>query len=384
MAALKEITVFCEQGDSSKLKTWSNVPYFLTATLEASGVKVNRVSLHPGSSVAEKIFYKLWNVWVKGVTRRKGCPYRRSSAYFYLMERKVRAAVRKYADSDVFLFTSYSMSSKKYSDKPSVLFCDWTAEYDLLHAHGRKIEELPSYDVRFMQRQKEVIEGADAVVCLFPGVTEHMRKVYPQARIHYIGNVVNSLEEPVVPETIERKEKGHDILFVGKKHYMKGARELLAAFSLLRTENPELRLHIIGLTESQLGQLPEGVTCYGYLDKSDTAQRRIYYDLLSSCRLFVNTTPQWGAFSASVEAMYHYMPVLVTPYGEFVKTFGAEIGFGLYHDENGGERVLAEEIKAFLEPKGFREKAECAHAMVADMKWDRYVSRLTNIIEKMI
>ena len=114
------------------------------------------------------------------------------------MERKVLAAVRQYADSDAFLFTSYSMSSKKYSDKPSVLFCDWTAEYDLLHAHGRKIEELPSYDVRFMQRQKEVIEGADAVVCLFPGVTEHMRKVYPQARIHYIGNVVNSLEEPVV------------------------------------------------------------------------------------------------------------------------------------------------------------------------------------------
>ncbi len=63
LSELKEITVFCEQGDSSQIRTWSNVPYFFTRALEAHGVKVNRVNLHPSSNLAHKLFYKLWNVF---------------------------------------------------------------------------------------------------------------------------------------------------------------------------------------------------------------------------------------------------------------------------------------------------------------------------------
>jgi hypothetical protein len=44
MIKIKEITVFTI-GDSKKMSTWSNVPFFFTETLISKGVKVNRVDI---------------------------------------------------------------------------------------------------------------------------------------------------------------------------------------------------------------------------------------------------------------------------------------------------------------------------------------------------
>ena len=52
------------------------------------------------------------------------------------------------------------------------------------------------------------------------------------------------------------------------------------------------------------------------------------YEPFKKAKVFINTTPKWAAFSASIEAMYFYIPVVVTPYDEFTKTFGEHIEFG--------------------------------------------------------
>lgn len=379
---IKEITVFCEQGDSAKISTWSNVPYFLTTTLEEKGIKVNRVNLHPGASIVHKLTYKLWNVFAKGVFHC--CTYRRSNLYFRIVERHIRRAVKQYPDSDLHLFTCYNFTTKRYSTKPVVLFNDWTVEYDARFFHGLEVSELPGYEQRFVERQRACIEASDLTVCLFPGIAGYLRSVYRNPNIHYIGNVVNTLYEPDKTRVLSEKSKGMSILFVGKKHYRKGAEELLSAFRRIREQRPDAQLHIIGMTAGKLGTLPEGVTCYGYLDKGNPEDCRTYYRLLSECRLFVNTTPKWGAFSASVEVMYHYTPVIITPYGEFVNTFGKNMDFGLYHDEAEGADGLFRKIEQLLAAPDFESIADRAHRAVASMTWRNFTDRLLEESEKIV
>ena len=377
---IKEITVFCEQGDSAKISTWSNVPYFLTETLIAKGITVNRVNLHPGTSKLHKIFYKLWNVFAKGVFRNKYYTYRRTGIYFYLMDRRIKKAVKKYPDSDAFLFTTYNLTARKYTDKTVILFSDWTADYDARCFKGVDPTTLPYHERLFIARQKRNIETADCVVSLFPGMASDMQRVYPTANIHYIGNVVNSLYEPD-RQIINEKENNHDILFVGKKHYLKGALELLEAFKDVKAKLPDARLHIIGMKPNKFDNLPDGAECYGYLSKDATESRKKYYELLSRCRLFINTTPKWGAFSASVEAMYHYTPVIITPYCEFVNTFGNDIDFGYYHNPEKGVNELSELMIKSLTDTNFAKQAEHAHKAVEEMTWNNFTDKLIELIK---
>ena len=157
---------------------------------------------------------------------------------------------------------------------------------------------------------------------------------------------------------------------------------MLEAFARLREVRPEARLHIIGMKAKKLGTLPEGAVCYGYLDKGNPQACETYYELMRKCRLFINTTPKWGAFSASVEAMYHYMPVIITPYSEFVNTFGNEIGFGVYHAETAGAEALSREMLEMLDNRNFESMANAAHAAVADFKWDIFVGNMLKTLER--
>jgi hypothetical protein len=61
--------------------------------------------------------------------------------------------------------------------------------------------------------------------------------------------------------------------------------------------------------------VPRNFFCY--LDKGSDAHRALYYPLFKEARMFINTTPKWSSFSASVEAMYFYTPVVITLYKEF-------------------------------------------------------------------
>ena len=120
---------------------------------------------------------------------------------------------------------------------------------------------------------------------------------------------------------------------------------MLEAFNILKVNYPSLSLHFIGLTESQIGNVIKDVYCYGYLDKGDEKQRELYYHLLKEAKIFVNTTPKWSAFSASIEAMYFYTPVIIPSYDEFVETFGNDFLGGAFCDDNS---YLAQRIESIL------------------------------------
>ena len=372
MHRIQQVTVFT-QGDSTRPSTWSNVPYMFTRTLEERGIHVNRIDLSP--NLAGKLFNRAWRV-AQGLLRWESTfDYTRSSLHHLLVKRHVRHAVRHHPQADANIFLTFSVSSSGMSDQPTVLFGDWTYDHCVSHFRNRT----PNWLERgAIEREHREIEAADCVFVLFPNVAERMRQSYRNPHIYYAGNVVNALLDQPEAELLQRKAAATALLFIGSRAYLEGARRLLKAFVLIRPERPNWTLDIVGLTERELGPCPAGVRCHGYLDKGVARDRERYYQLIAGARCIVNTTPKWAAFSAMIEAMHFYTPVIVTPYEEFVQTFGHDIAFGAYcADEPGTDAAmaLAQRLR-LLDDDRHLQRCRAAHEAVADYQWDKYIDRL--------
>jgi len=215
---------------------------------------------------------------------------------------------------------------------------------------------------------------------LFPGVAVYMKKTYRNKNIFYLGNVINSLYEASEQVALAAKRNSPDLLFVGSTKYMEGAKSLVTAFSALKKEYKDLQLHIIGMTESKLGLKAEGLKCYGYLDKANDEQRNLYYELFKRAKVFINTTPKWGAFSATIEAMYFYVPVIVTPYDEFAETFGRDIAFGKLCNDNSPFEI-EKNLRLILTDPAYDQKCIAAHSAVKDFTWSAYVDKVLKKME---
>jgi hypothetical protein len=120
---ITEITVFTN-GDSSKISTWSNIPYFFTETLMAKGIKVNRVDL--STPVTNKIFnITILNV-LKIIYKHTTYDYFRTFIHFMNVRYMIKKALKKFSNADINLFLTFSFSSIGLTQKPTVLLCDWT------------------------------------------------------------------------------------------------------------------------------------------------------------------------------------------------------------------------------------------------------------------
>src|SRR5689334_19346431 len=95
---IKEVTVF-SLGDSRRISTWSNVPYFFTQTLLAKNVKVNRVDLGLGfcGKVLNKTLRQVAGFVSKG---ESDYDYSRTALHYRAVKRRIREAVDAYPDAD--------------------------------------------------------------------------------------------------------------------------------------------------------------------------------------------------------------------------------------------------------------------------------------------
>jgi glycosyltransferase involved in cell wall biosynthesis len=184
---------------------------------------------------------------------------------------------------------------------------------------------------------------------------------------------------------ISKKINSNKLLFIGTKKYKKGALELITAFKLLTDKNPnKIELHIIGLDEQEINISMPNLYYYGYLNKGIKNENELYYKLLAEAKAIINTNVSWGAFSAMTEAMYFYTPVITTPYSEFTETYGAEINFGYYVNENSNQKLVST-IETLL---GNTDEQQLilmnnAHEKVKDFSWDNYSDKLLDLMTKL-
>lgn len=377
MAVIKEVTVFTT-GDSSKPSTWSNVPYFFTEALIQKGLKVNRIDIAPDPNLS-----RLWNKTMGRLIRRVLNPsstfdYFRSRLHYINVQARIKRAVKQYPNSDAFIFLTLSFSAKHLTKKPVVLFSDWTYEHHIDYYQKRK----PFFsEQQFINRENKKIETADIVLPLFPVIAQHMKQRYRNKNIYYLGNVINSVYEAEQTEALQQKVNSFDLLFVGSPKYLEGALSLITAFESLKKSNKDLKLHFIGMTQIEIGrELPPDVFAHGYLDKAVENERKLYYDLFSKAKLFINTTPQWGAFSATIEAMYFYTPVIVTPYSEFVETFGRDLKSGIYAGDNSPAEIIRC-INLILTSPEYSSLCIASHNAVKEYTWSAYIKKVIDLIE---
>lgn len=376
---VKEVIFFC-YGDSANASTWSNVPYLFTNSLINHGITVRRVNLlNAGLAFISKVYNRTVVKFFKMFFRKKQFAYdfSRTTIFTFLVSQRIKKAVHKYSTADYCIFTNFDFYNK-YSAIPTLLFCDWT--YKIL-VIDRLQREPFWFETRFCRQQEIAINNAKHVVSLFPVCAERMRKDYPKARISFLGgNVINSLYPKSLDknEILSQKRCSNKILFIGGKKYLEGAKKLVEAFKRMR-DNEKLELHLIGLTESMFGRLPDNIHCHGYLKKDVAEERDVYYDLLVSSRMIVNPTPLWGGYSSIVEAMYFYTPVIVSPYKDFVREFGEDISFGIYNEEYDSS-VLAKNINTLFQREDYEQMCINAHEKVRTYTWDNYVDKVLRLL----
>lgn len=374
----KEITVFTE-GDSNDSSVWSNVPYFLTKTLEEKGYTVHRINVD-GNPLLKCIYDKfLCRVLRHTIFKKTSYAYERSILYALETCFYMKNAVKHFPGTSIYISTSFSFSPASYTSKPSILFCDWTYEYYIRHFLSRKPDCLERHAIR---RQDRVIEKASSVFVLFPNIAEYMKQYYQNKNIFYLGNVINT--DTVISDlaVINTKQSTKNILFIGLKKYKEGAAALIHAISLLRNNGDDIKLDIIGMDADTFSTFPDFVKYHGYLNKNIDAEKALYNSLLNSAAVYVNTTPKWAGFSSCLEALYHYTPVITTPYPSFTDTFGTSIPFGYYCNSNTPE-AIASYISTLLELPAGKYLAMCnaAHESVLDFTWSSYVDKLLKQLE---
>ena len=369
---IKEVTCF-SWGDSSLMETWSNVPYYLTTTLENKKIKVNRVDLSKHQYLlikAGRIINRLLRIIFRGQVYYD---YTRTKLCDLIVGIKIRNAIKRLPSSDLIICISYSFSAKRYTTKKVIMFCDWTIEYAIDKFEKRS----PLYMEQFaIKRQDKLLKEADTVVSLFSDVCEFYERKNSEFCLNYIGNVINSkqLNLSKIDRIIDGKINNYNILFLGKKYYKSGLLSLLRAVQLLENKYP-IKVDVIGMdkTENDSGI---NVHYHGYLDKSNSKQNDIYYDLLGKAKLIVNTTPAWAGFSGIVESMHHCTPVIVTKSSSFVDEFGEVINFGYYCD-NDPKNISSAIERVFMLDKGeYRNMSKAAHAATLGFTWNEFIDKM--------
>lgn len=389
---------FFTNGDANNANVWSNVPYCFSHALENEGITVHRIDYSMNSTFVR--FYDLiLRRFFDALTFRKlRFPYLRTTRLFkFFAERKIRKAIQQSPNADLCLFMGFGFYNK-WNKVPSLLFSDWTTEMDI-----RKKRKPNFLEKRIIHQEEEAINHAEYVVSLFPVCCEEMKKKYPKANIKFLGgNVINDVsgnrlkkreergerreentsKEIFVDNLIEKKTKSKKLLFIGRKTtYLEAAKKLIEAYKLLKEEQAykDYSLDIVGCAATDFGSLPEGVTCYGFLNKSEEDDRNTYYDLLLNAKVLVNANPKWGAFSSTVEAMYYYTPIIVSPYQDFVKNFGEKIDFGIYNQDFTAKSI-ANDIKTVINSDNYSEMCNFAHENVKTYTWENYVEQILKLL----
>lgn len=375
---VQKITVFTE-GNASSLKTWSNVPYFFTQTLIEQGYNVNKVDISAWNLV-RKIYNHSINKILSTLFPTQAYQFERSGLYNYLVERKIERYVKSDNSSDLYIFMTFTFYNK-WNSVPSVIFSDWSYDY---YIRERCKREPYFFEKRYLKKQIQSFQNATLTISLFKGCADYIKKQVPEANVQFQGgNVINSLFQGIMDDErwILNKRNKIRLLFIGMKKYKEGADLLIQSFSILKNKYPDAELHIIGMNKGDFQNIPDSVYCYGYLRKDDPAECRRYYELLISATLFVNPTKEWAGYSSTIEAMYFYTPVVISPYQEFVREFGEKISFGCYNQTFSKECLCSNMEKILTDKLLYSSMCLAANNMVRSYTWDEYMKRLMNLLK---
>ena len=258
---------------------------------------------------------------------------------------------------------------------------DWTYEYYFSHHLHR---EPDAWERAAIRRENAAILHARGAAVLFADSAAQMQARYPGRDIRFLGAYINAVREPE-PQLPTQKFASCQLLFIGHRGYLAGARALIAAARQLRAHGIAAEVECIGLTPENLEneeRTLDFVHCHGYLSKGDAAQCEAYYALMRKARVCVNTTPGWSAMSSVMEEMYFYCPVLTQPNENFVRAFGEQATFGAYCSNEPAQIADALAHIFSLKEEAYTALCRAAHDAVAGCSWYRWAQKLLEMAQQ--
>lgn len=367
-------------GPASLPETWSGVPFCLMRELRNRGIIVREVDLEPHRYIKwlyNRIVMPFISLLVKGgeLSIYRSIFFR---IYQYILLTK---EIKKYKSADFILGVSSFSIKVPTTEKPVILLSDWPFAYALSRS------EIPPcwYHRYHIEWEKKCLLNATQIISLFPTCAKYINTYIGHDRAKYLGvNVVNNLMDGPKIDIIKAKGESMNIVFIGRRHYLQGAMNLLSQYENLKNLFPSLHIDVVGLTKDDF---PENfligkndIKFHGYLNKGNSEQCFSYYDILNNASLYVNTTPGWVGYTSMIEAMYYYTPVVVYPCREFIDEFGYNIDFGAYCSDN--ENLLDIIYKLLSDHHRFKIMCINAHNRVANYTWSNFVEEFLGVINK--
>lgn len=373
----KEIIAYC-MGDSTNPKTWSSVPYFFLNTLEDEfKIIVHRINidLREKSRLLRSI-NKIFNYMVHKIYGYDTLyAFERTRLWIFLVRIYMYRVYKKYNTSDLLISFDFSSSISDLVNTDTLLFCDWTIEYEIVEHQKRqpfKIER------KMIKQQYETIKNSKYVVTIFPNAKDEIEKKVNRD-VFYFGNVINSKKIYLNCDWLTRKYNSNHILFIGREKYKIGLMVLIKAIELYNKKNPkQIILDVIGMDNVENNK--DWINCYGYLNKDNEAENGIYTNLIRNAKCYVNTNPNWIGASSLIEVLAYGTPCIVSKNADLVRTFGDELDFGYYCQNS--EKQVEQCISTILSKDNSDYGCLCRAAIssVKDFSWEGYIKKLMKYI----
>ncbi|TNE48094.1 MAG: glycosyltransferase family 1 protein [Deltaproteobacteria bacterium] len=229
--------------------------------------------------------------------------------------------------------------------------------------------------------ESEVYQGMDKILTM----SDYLRRSFiqdfgiPEDRVITIGAGINLDQIPDPPSHKDYDQKS--ILFVGIDFARKGGWQLLEAFQIVRQRHPKAQLHIVGPQNMNIpSHLAKGVTCYGFLSKTDPLQMATYQRLLSDTSLFVMPSLYEPFGIAPLETMLYEVACVLPNAWAFPEMVTPGHNGQLF--QVGQVEDLAETITTlFNNPEDLARMGQNARNVVLErFTWKRVAERLEHVL----
>ena len=364
--------LFVVNGDARTTRPWSGVPYRILREMESMGIEVVNVDM-------SQVWHLKWprilyNRVIRKIVRRwRNIPYEATLCCMWQTNRWLRRVVRRHADCDLVLITSFCVDCSGVA-LPCVLLHDWTVGYARKVQHGNTLSRA---EANAENNQLSALGTATKAVTLYPCVVAYL-KAFGLSNVDFVCNPVNADWATDVPGRAHRALRGKRILVVGGRFYRDNLEYVLEAADALGDSS--VTVDVVGASETRYSPRHARVRFHGYLNRSDEGQRKRYEELFSTARCLVNIKKGWGGGSSIAEAMYAGLPVICGNYADIVALYGEEARFGAYC-EPGNVQMLTEKLRWLLSRKGseYVEMCHAAHDLVKNDTYRRLVSEALDL-----
>ncbi len=355
-------------------KTWSGSSRYFFSALREKGVLYDAIHTEPPrlTSTLFKLmsFYPDLEIW-----KRK---YHMNTRYF---QRRTRIALDKMGKLDsngfnVVLQVGAWCDLPGKTDKITVSYHDGNLAGYLRSGRNRRYSKF-EFVKNCLAHEKALYDRMDMIFPMSRWLGDSFAKDFgvPGDKVVPVGAGINL---PRVKEIVNKSYEEPNILFVGKMFERKGGHHLLEAFKRVRREIPGARLTIIG---PELKDLPEGVTCLGFVSKSSESGVERLLEEYSKASLFVMPSLFEPFGIVFAEAMAHKLPCIGTDtcaMPEIIKD-----GESGYITPVGESRVLARRIVDLLkDPAAAEEMGGRGYDRYREhFTWERVADKIRSHIE---